>query len=259
MIAIEALNDQESRAFLELVANTHLLHTEDDFSAWCRDSLRRFLPFGMMLCAVGRLFGDMIVVDEMQGIDYPQSFIHQLSRRMALSERKVIQRWLLSREPQLVDQDNAASDLSELELSEFVEQRLMQIAAHGLIAPNGFQASYFSFSRLRGGLTPSTALKLRLVVPHLHQVRTQISAHRLQASEGMHPASRLTPRELEVLRWMFHGKPNAQMAALLERSAQTVKNQVAAVLEKLGAANKAQAVARAMELGITAMYLEDEN
>lgn len=251
--SVNGLTNRESLAFLSLVAKAHLIDSEEDFAFWCRNDLRPFLPFGIMLCAVGRLFGDMIVVDELQGVDYPASFVSQLTRQMALSERWVIQRWLRTREPQLIDHDIAASALSALEQDEFSTFGLEQIAAHGLITPDGLHASYFSFSRIKEGLTDTTALKLRMVVPHLHQVRTQIVWNNLRQTGGIHRASQLTPKELEVLRWVLQGKTNPQIAALLERSAQTVKHQVASVLGKLNAVNRAQAVSRALELGIVGM------
>lgn len=244
---------QDSIAFIRLVEKAHLIQTEEEFATWCRIELRQFLPFELMVCAVGRLFGDMIVVDELQGVDYPAAFVASLKGQLALSDRWALQRWLRTREPQIIDSTNAADILSPLEHTELTAYALENIAAHGLIAPDGLQASYFSFSRIRGGLNEATAAKLRMVVPHLHQVRTQIAWRHLHQTGEVHPASQLTPRELEVLRWILRGKTNGQIAALLGRSAQTVKHQVASVLGKLGAANRAQAVLRALELGIVDM------
>jgi transcriptional regulator EpsA len=246
------ISDTASIAFLRFVEKAHHIQTEESFATWCSNDLRKFLPFGIMVCAVGRLFGDMIVVDELQGIDYPEEFMRQLSQRLALSERWALQRWLSLREPQLINESNCATLLSSLEQEEFKTFDLKQIAAHGMIAPNGLQASYFSFSRLKEDMNDITALKLRMVIPHLHQVRTQIAWNELQKSNGSHFASQLTPRELEVLHWILKGKTNPQIAALLERSAQTVKHQVASVLGKLNASNRAQAATRALELGIVA-------
>lgn len=244
---------QDSTAFMRLVEKAHLIQTEDEFATWCRVELRQFLPFELMVCAVGRLFGDMIVVDELQGVDYPAAFVESLKGQLALSDRWALQRWLKTREPQLIDSTNAADVLSPVEHTEFTAYALENIAAHGLIAPDGLQASYFSFSRVRDGLNAAIAVKLRMVVPHLHQVRTQIAWRHLHKTGEVHPASQLTPRELEVLRWILRGKTNVQIAALLARSAQTVKHQVASVLGKLGATNRAQAVSRAVELGIVDM------
>lgn len=63
------------------------------------------------------------------------------------------------------------------------------------------------------------------------------------------PAETLTPRELEVLQWMARGLTNRQIARRLEISEHTVKFHAGAVLGKLNARSRAEAVARAIGLG----------
>jgi len=58
---------------------------------------------------------------------------------------------------------------------------------------------------------------------------------------------RLTPREREVLRLVAAGKSNKEIAATLRISARTAKFHVTAIFNKLGAQNRAQAVAVAKE------------
>ncbi|HEU4328224.1 MAG TPA: response regulator transcription factor, partial [Roseiflexaceae bacterium] len=58
----------------------------------------------------------------------------------------------------------------------------------------------------------------------------------------------ITEREREILGWLREGKSNQQIAEQLGISALTVKNHVQKILRKLGAANRAQAVAQAMTL-----------
>ena len=60
----------------------------------------------------------------------------------------------------------------------------------------------------------------------------------------------LTARELEVLAMLATGKSNQAIANELVVSLDTVKKHVTHVLEKLGAANRTQAVARARELSL---------
>lgn len=60
----------------------------------------------------------------------------------------------------------------------------------------------------------------------------------------------LTPREFEVLRWLALGLPNKAIAAKLGISDQTVKFHVAAIIGKLGAANRTDAVRRAARRGL---------
>ena len=60
----------------------------------------------------------------------------------------------------------------------------------------------------------------------------------------------LSARELEVLGYLAAGASNQQIADELVVALATVKKHVSHVLDKLGAANRTQAVARARELGL---------
>jgi LuxR family maltose regulon positive regulatory protein len=60
----------------------------------------------------------------------------------------------------------------------------------------------------------------------------------------------LTERELDVLRLLATGRPNQGIAADLVVTIDTVKKHVSHVLDKLGATNRTEAVARARQLGL---------
>ena len=60
----------------------------------------------------------------------------------------------------------------------------------------------------------------------------------------------LTSRELEVLRMLAAGRSNQAIAADLVVTLNTVKKHVSHLLDKLGATNRTEAVARARELGL---------
>ncbi|MET7692861.1 AAA family ATPase [Streptomyces sp. NPDC005483] len=60
----------------------------------------------------------------------------------------------------------------------------------------------------------------------------------------------LTERQLQVIRLLAEGLTNAEIAARLVVSVRTVDNHVRAVLDKLGAPGRRQAVVRAAELGL---------
>jgi DNA-binding NarL/FixJ family response regulator len=67
------------------------------------------------------------------------------------------------------------------------------------------------------------------------------------------PIEPLTPRELEVIALLAEGLPNKAIAARLNISDQTVKFHVASIYGKLGAANRTDAVRRALRRGIVTL------
>ena len=70
------------------------------------------------------------------------------------------------------------------------------------------------------------------------------------ASAGVAP--RLTPRELEALRWTREGKTAWELGTILGISERTAVLHVNNAMHKLGCASKHQAVLRALQLGLIA-------
>ena len=72
----------------------------------------------------------------------------------------------------------------------------------------------------------------------------------LALREPIPPAEPLTPREQEVLGLLAEGLPNKLVADRLQISENTVKYHVGAILGKLGAQSRTEAVMRAARLGL---------
>ena len=62
--------------------------------------------------------------------------------------------------------------------------------------------------------------------------------------------SQLSPRELEVVQLLAHGRSVAQISRALYISDSTTKTHIASVYEKLGVGNRAQVVMAAMRHGL---------
>ena len=70
------------------------------------------------------------------------------------------------------------------------------------------------------------------------------------SSHGIPPDIALSKREMDVLKCLAKGMTSAQIASELFISENTVKTHVRHILEKLEASNRAEAVSRAIQLGI---------
>jgi DNA-binding NarL/FixJ family response regulator len=60
----------------------------------------------------------------------------------------------------------------------------------------------------------------------------------------------LSPRELNVVRLVAEGRTNGQIARALDTSVSTVKAQLSTLFEKLGARDRASAVAACFRRGV---------
>ena len=111
-------------------------------------------------------------------------------------------------------------------------------------------ASFFVFAARPNTLGAKQAYLADLAVPYLHGawVRSQVTWP-LERS-GVKPAKTglLTPREQQILQWIYHGKSNIEIGMILEISPLTVKNHVQKTLRKLNVLNRTQAVGRALAL-----------
>ena len=89
------------------------------------------------------------------------------------------------------------------------------------------------------GLVSIPRQEIATLLPHDERIEPAVNA----------PTESLTPRELEVLQLMARGLTNRQIAGRLQISEHTVKFHAGAVLGKLNARSRAEAVARAIGLG----------
>lgn len=67
---------------------------------------------------------------------------------------------------------------------------------------------------------------------------------------GQPTETKLTPREIEVLRWVARGKSAWEIGEILEITKRTVDEHVQAAARKLGAANRTHCVVIALREGI---------
>lgn len=124
---------------------------------------------------------------------------------------------------------------------EITLDRAIALGARGYLAPDVD----------RSELVAVAAHSLASSVPHQAgpAARTEAPVRRVEPQEPGAPVVELTKRELEVLSGMSHGRSNAQIGAELFLSEDTVKTHARRLFRKLGAADRAQAVAIGLRRG----------
>jgi transcriptional regulator EpsA len=129
-----------------------------------------------------------------------------------------------------------------------------QLMVHGVHDAEGRALSLFLFACRPGTIGSRHAYLVQLLAPALHVawVRTQLQ-RRAEGANGSDKAvghSVLTVREQDILKWIYLGKSNFEIGAILKISPLTVKNHVQKILRKLNVVNRTQAIGKALELRI---------
>src|SRR5688500_14999491 len=126
-----------------------------------------------------------------------------------------------------------------------------QLLVHGVHDADGRALTLFTFACRPGSIGPRQTYLAQLLAPSLHAawVRTQLqrTPSAVEKSSGQ---SILTVRELDILKWIYLGKSNFEIGAILKISPLTVKNHVQKILRKLNVVNRTQAIGKALELRI---------
>ena len=103
---------------------------------------------------------------------------------------------------------------------------------------------FLSGSKLK--LIPRNRIIQDLVLPHLHRALCQLGC----TGSQLPSAPPLSPRELEVLKWIGAGKSSWETGMILRIAERTVNFHIGNIQRKLDAVNRLQAVAMALKLGL---------
>lgn len=202
--------------------------------------MREVVPHRFFAYAVVRTFDGRI--ERLYNIDFPLESLRSLHLREEC-ECEVVQHWLDKREPLLVSDDAAAGEPS-------AEHDSQTVAIHAQLDLAGSRAIAFCFGDVPTASSAGLARELKTLTPYLYAFAVRAIRVNADARRQRVRRERLTPRQIEVLRWVSQGKTNDEIAAILGISVFTVKNHVQRILVKLDASNRVQAASRADSAGL---------
>ena len=136
-----------------------------------------------------------------------------------------------------------------------------ELLVHGVSRPQRATEieTLFVFASSAATVSQTEVDGIELILPHLHSTYLRVQAiERDIAETGARPrapgvgysSASISEREEQVLGWVREGMSNQEIGVQLGISPLTVKNHVQKILRKLGATNRAQAVARAMSMNL---------
>jgi DNA-binding CsgD family transcriptional regulator len=240
-------------ALLEVAYETRMAENIRQFKG-CFDKLK-----AMMLCEGGFcVFADKEAVDNHKvpyffshTLDFSDEFLTQYVNNRHHENSAVINAIFKTWQPQ-----NWRTAWSRLRGGN--AERSMRLAkafgyldgwTHANYHPNNATVSVITFAGKKVENDRRTRCILKYIVPHLAESFRSIynsNLVKVRAGARFH----VTPRELEILKWLEDGKSTWDISVILSRSERVVKWHVNNLMQKLCAQNRTQAVAIGMRLGL---------
>jgi DNA-binding CsgD family transcriptional regulator len=213
------------------------------------DLFREVVPHKFFAYAVVRTTGARI--ERLYNLDFPGRYLHMMRLREN-SECHIMRKWLTKREPLLMGWESG--DCENLRESHEPEQA-GAFLFHAQTDLAGSRAIVFCLGEVAPLQFERLSWDLQMLTPYLYAAAARSMQARTAPQSRYLANETLTPREIEVLQWVFHGKTNHEIARILHISVYTVKNHVQRILVKLNATNRVQAVLRAQDAGFAAMRM----
>lgn len=239
----------ERRQFRELVMETRHIGGPDGFREWMRQCVRPLYPHAAGVVGIGELSYGRIDISLILGVDCPEEYLKALHAGSKLGQSPTFLRWSRGRRPLLLDPAADPHCLTADELRLVARHGLGSIAAHGLLDAEGGRGSYFNLFGMPGQIGPRDGLLLALLAPALHRAAERLLGMPAGAAPQK-PENALNATELNILRLLIRGRSRLEISLALNQRDAIVQNHCDRIFAKLGTRNRAEAVRRAIELGL---------
>jgi len=224
------------------------LETPGDFMSWLHEFVRPVLHYEFVVCGTGVFSPHSVLTDRLLVRGFPRPALDVLRDAQGVI---TLPRGRRQRERIL-----RPVELRSLEEEVGRHRGPSQSGVLGTLAvldraEVGCRfGSYFLFGRLRDLPGPSQQYFAGILGPIMHAAL----GHTLDAEPALRPklsaGVRLTRRETELLGALVAGQTTPEIAAASHRSIHTISNQIRAILRKLDASTRTEAIALALSLGL---------
>jgi transcriptional regulator EpsA len=254
-VELPASADVQAESLMLNLEASLRVHGRAHFFSWTQGLLQGLIRHDVLVCALRDGNPLAFRVDSFSTSVPDPAVFGEMLLADASAVPNLIKAWKARRFRPVICEVGAAGPLGGGSFAQELERAgAPQLLVHGTHDADGQVSSLFLFACGPGCFGSDQGNLAQLVVPFLHSawVRAQLGAV-ATGDEDLKPAAlatRITSRELEILRWMYLGKSNFEIGAILDISGFTAKNHVQKILRKLNVVNRAQAVGKALELRI---------
>jgi len=226
------------------------VHEHMHFFTWTQGLLQSLVPHNALICALRANGSGAFRLDALSTLVADATRLSKALLCDAATMPSLVALWAEQEfNPVVRTVDEMGPMLGTAFTREIKRIGATHLSMHGSASMDREANGFYIFAREPREVIQQEAYILELVVPFLHAawVRAHVrNAPRRTAATAV-SAPVLTEREREILQWVYNGKSNGEVGAILEISPLTVKNHVQKILRKLNVVNRAQAVGKALD------------
>ncbi len=245
------LNDSEREALLLNLDVSLRVNSRPQLFSWVQGALQSLIQHEILLCGLQESRQAAMRVDTFSTAPADMARMGEFFQHDVALVPHLIKLWEENRCQAVISEADRAGTNGTGTLSrELMRLGVNHVLAHGTHDSTGQMTSFFVFACRPGALTTKQAYLANLAIPYLHCAWTRSLVTWPLERAGVKPVKTgiLTPRETQILQWIYHGKSNIEIGMILEISPLTVKNHVQKTLRKLNVLNRTQAVGKALAL-----------
>jgi transcriptional regulator EpsA len=247
------LNESERESLLLNIDVSLRVHTRPQLFGWVQGAMQSLIAHEVMVCGLQEGRQAAMRVDSFSTVPVDTAKLNESFQQDTSLVPHLIKLWEENRCQAITCETERGPFATSMLSRELVRLGVPSVLAHGTHDASGNMTSFFVFACRPNTLGGKQTYLADLVVPYLHAawVRSQVTWP-LDRAGANKPAKAglLTPREQQILQWIYHGKSNIEIGMILEISPLTVKNHVQKTLRKLNVLNRTQAVGKALALRI---------
>lgn len=237
-------------SILHAIQNSYAINRHLEFFNWLKDDIHPLMRHDILLAAWGDFNSGDLQFDVSSSL--PEASTHRLLEDSAIVNYlmcNLYKRWLDNQEKWYVINRFDASGMHAQSPNIFTQQliKMHSLMVYGVRDTRGkMNCIYVFFDRTREFHVPDQLLGM--IMPHLDAAIRRIGhlAPVVKDEDLLYSIAQggLSEREQEILHWVRSGKTNLEIGMILNISANTVKNHLKRIFQKLDVSCRAQAVAK---------------
>ncbi|MBI1890299.1 MAG: hypothetical protein HYS18_06630 [Burkholderiales bacterium] len=237
---------------LEVIAQAAQVFTSEDLDRLIVGPLRALLNYEVMVCGTGFFADDGCYGHKLHNHHFPIEYLYELEQADGTLDSPLMKQWRQTMKPVYFQSGRDDADFPAKWIKIFNRHDLRNTLANAMYDRHGKVANYFIFGRINEEVGPAHARLVELITPNIcaaiARALDNTGIEQTKFAGAVHKV--FSPKQLDILHWMYHGKTNPEIGQILGTNDETVKYHVEQLMKKLKVSSRTQAVAKAVEFGL---------